>query len=67
MPAPPATPGVAAAPPPADAATVPQAPGSSRQTETTNYEVSRTTTSTIEPPGDVARLSVAVISTTPTK
>lgn len=35
--------------------------GSSRQTETTNYEVSRTTTRTIEPPGDVARLSVAVI------
>ena len=61
MPAPPAAPGVAAAPPPANAATVPQGPGSSRQTETTNYEVSRVTTRTIEPPGDVARLSVAVI------
>lgn len=35
--------------------------GSSRSTETTNYEVSRTTSRTIEPPGDVARISVAVI------
>jgi flagellar M-ring protein FliF len=35
--------------------------GSSRQTDVTNYEVSRTTTRTIQPPGDVARLSVAVI------
>lgn len=35
--------------------------GSSRQNEVTNYEVSKTTTRTIEPPGDVARLSVAVI------
>jgi flagellar M-ring protein FliF len=58
-------------PPPAGAPTatatasaapaIPPGPGSSRQTETTNYEVSRTTTRTIEPPGDVARLSVAVI------
>jgi flagellar M-ring protein FliF len=39
----------------------PQAPGTSRQTDTTNYEVSRTTTRTIQPPGDVARMSVAVI------
>jgi flagellar M-ring protein FliF len=52
----PATTATAAAAP-----TVPPGPGSSRQTETTNYEVSRTTTRTIEPPGDVARLSVAVI------
>lgn len=37
------------------------AAGSSRQNEVTNYEISRTTTHTIEPPGDVARLSVAVI------
>jgi flagellar M-ring protein FliF len=35
--------------------------GSSRTTETTNFEVSRTTTRTIEPAGDIARLSVAVI------
>jgi flagellar M-ring protein FliF len=43
------------------AATVPGAPGSSRTTETTNYEVSRTTSRTIAPPGDVSRMSVAVI------
>ena len=36
-------------------------PGSSRTTETTNYEVSRTTSRTIAPPGDVSRMSVAVI------
>jgi flagellar M-ring protein FliF len=36
-------------------------PGTSRQTDVTNYEVSRTTTRTIQPPGDVARISVAVI------
>jgi flagellar M-ring protein FliF len=36
-------------------------PGSSRSAETTNYEISRTTRHIIEPPGDVARLSVAVI------
>jgi flagellar M-ring protein FliF len=36
-------------------------PTSSRSAETTNYEISRTTRHTIEPPGDVARLSVAVI------
>jgi flagellar M-ring protein FliF len=46
---------------PATAIALPNGPGSSRQTETTNYEVSRTTTRTLEPPGDVARLSVAVI------
>ena len=60
MPAPATGPNAATAtattPPP-----LPAGPGSSRQTETTNYEVSRTTTRTIEPPGDVARLSVAVI------
>jgi flagellar M-ring protein FliF len=43
------------------AAAVPLPGGSSRNTETTNYEVSRTTSKTIEPPGDVARMSVAVI------
>jgi flagellar M-ring protein FliF len=36
-------------------------PNSSRSTETTNFEVSRTTRHVIQPPGDVARLSVAVI------
>jgi flagellar M-ring protein FliF len=35
--------------------------GSSRSTETTNYEISRTTRHVIEPPGEVAKLSVAVI------
>jgi flagellar M-ring protein FliF len=43
---------VAAAPPPGMA---------SRTTETTNYEISRTTRHTIRPRGDVARLSVAVV------
>jgi flagellar M-ring protein FliF len=36
-------------------------PAASRSTETTNFEVSRKTTHVIQPPGDVARLSVAVI------
>jgi flagellar M-ring protein FliF len=36
-------------------------PGSSRQAETTNYELSRMTKRIVEPRGDVARLSVAVI------
>jgi flagellar M-ring protein FliF len=36
-------------------------PSSSRSAETTNFEVSRTTRHTIQPPGDLARLSVAVI------
>lgn len=36
-------------------------PGSSRNAETTNYEVSRTTRRTLQPPGEIARLSVAVI------
>jgi flagellar M-ring protein FliF len=61
----------APATPPADsqnakAATTPvlipqTGPGSSRSAETTNYEISRLTRHTIQPPGDVARLSVAVI------
>lgn len=34
---------------------------SGRSSETTNYEISRTTTHTVKPSGDVARLSVAVI------
>jgi flagellar M-ring protein FliF len=53
----------AAAPPPANTAVAgpPNGPGASRQTEVTNYEVSRTTTRTVEPAGDIARLSVAVI------
>jgi flagellar M-ring protein FliF len=36
-------------------------PGSSRQAETTNYELSRLMRRTVEPRGDVSRLSVAVI------
>jgi flagellar M-ring protein FliF len=36
-------------------------PSSSRNAETTTYEVSRMTRHTIQPPGEVARLSVAVI------
>jgi flagellar M-ring protein FliF len=39
----------------------PTGPGSSRTAETTNYEVSRVTRHTIQPPGDVARISLAVI------
>ena len=35
--------------------------GSSRNAETTNYEVSRTTKHMLQPPGEVARMSVAVI------
>lgn len=36
-------------------------PGSSRSAETTNYEISRTTRHVIAPPGDVTRISLAVI------
>ena len=39
----------------------PSGPSSSRSAETTNYEISRVTRHTIQPPGNVARLSVAVI------
>jgi flagellar M-ring protein FliF len=42
-------------------AAAPTGPGSSRNAETTTYEVSRTTRHTLQPPGEVARLSVAVI------
>src|SRR5262245_3392307 len=48
------TPPPAAAATPAPAAVAPSGVGSSRNTETTNYEVSRTTSHTVEPPGDVA-------------
>ena len=63
---PPATPPAtaqqaAAAPAAAAQAAAMTGPGSSRSAETTNYEISRTTRHVIEPPGDVARLSVAVI------
>jgi flagellar M-ring protein FliF len=61
----PAPPPTTAPTPPAPAAQTAAAVagpgGSSRSTETTNYEVSRTTSRTIEPPGDVSRISVAVI------
>lgn len=39
----------------------PAGPSSSRNAETTTYEVSRLTRHTIQPPGEVARMSVAVI------
>jgi flagellar M-ring protein FliF len=47
----------------APAAAPPQTagPSSTRTAETSNYEISRTTRRTILPPGDVQRLSVAVI------
>jgi flagellar M-ring protein FliF len=41
--------------------TGPAGPSSSRSAEITNYEISRLTRHTIQPPGNVARLSVAVI------
>ncbi len=47
--------------PPAQVQQASTGPASSRSAETTNYEVSRTTRHVIQPPGDVARLSVAVI------
>jgi flagellar M-ring protein FliF len=46
---------------PAVAQTAAAGPGSSRNAETTTYEVSRTTRHTLQPSGEVARLSVAVI------
>jgi flagellar M-ring protein FliF len=48
------------APPPAPAS-VQTVAGSSRSAETTNYEISRMTRHVINPPGEIARLSVAVI------
>ena len=48
--------GVPPATPPA-----PLLAASGRSSETTNYEISRTTRHTVKPSGDVARLSVAVI------
>jgi len=41
--------------------TPPAGPSSSRSAETTNYEISRVTRHTIQPSGNIARLSVAVI------
>jgi flagellar M-ring protein FliF len=54
-------------PPPAAADQASAAPAaaagseSTRNTETVNYEISRTTRQVIRPPGDIARISVAVI------
>jgi flagellar M-ring protein FliF len=45
----------------AQAAAPPAGPTSSRNAETTTFEVSRTTRHMIQPPGEVARMSVAVI------
>ena len=47
--------------PAAQAAAPPAGPTSSRNAETTTFEVSRTTRHMIQPPGEVARMSVAVI------
>ncbi|MBI4265878.1 MAG: flagellar M-ring protein FliF [Acidobacteria bacterium] len=58
---PPAAGTQAAAASPVAAPPLGAAPAASRSAETTNYEISRTTRRTIQPPGDVARLSVAVI------
>jgi len=61
---PPAPPAPGAQPPPASAAAPPAmaaGPASSRSAETTNYEISRTTRRTVQPAGEIARLSVAVI------
>jgi flagellar M-ring protein FliF len=55
---PPATPaGVPPSPPPP----TPTTAAATRSTETTNYEISKTTRHTVKPSGDIARLSVAVI------
>jgi flagellar M-ring protein FliF len=45
----------------AAAASAVTAVAASRTSETTNYEIGRTTTHTIAPPGQLARLSVAVV------
>ncbi|MEW6321166.1 MAG: flagellar basal-body MS-ring/collar protein FliF [Acidobacteriota bacterium] len=58
----PAQPGAAPVVPANAGATVSAAPGqASRNAETTNYEISRTTRHTVRPRGDIARMSVAVI------
>lgn len=57
LPTPPPAPGT----PPAPETQLAEGPSASRSAETTNYEVSRSTRHVIQPPGDVARLSVAVI------
>ncbi len=54
-----ASPAAPASVPVAPAPTSP--PGTLRTSETTNFEVSRTTRHTLTPPGQLARLSVAVI------
>jgi flagellar M-ring protein FliF len=48
-------------PPPAPQQALAGGTGASRSAETTNYEISRTTVVTQRPPGEIARLSVAVI------
>jgi len=55
----PATPAAPASAPAPAAVSLPTGPG--RTSETTNYEVSRTTRHTVSPRGQLARLSVAVI------
>jgi flagellar M-ring protein FliF len=60
-PPPPPAPGAPANPPAPAAPLLAAGPGSSRTAETTNYEISRTTRHTIQPAGEIARLSVAVV------
>jgi flagellar M-ring protein FliF len=60
LPPPPLPAGSPAATAPATQLATP-GPSSMRSAETTNYEISRTTRHTIQPRGDIARLSVAVI------
>ncbi len=50
-----------AATPPATTVTNATGPSSTRTAETSNFEVSRTTRRTVMPPGEIRRLSVAVI------
>jgi flagellar M-ring protein FliF len=47
--------------PPAGAAPLLAGPTTSRSAETTNYEINRTTRHMVQPPGEIARLSVAVL------
>jgi flagellar M-ring protein FliF len=60
MPAPPPDPKNPTPAPPLPQ-TPPTGTGATRSAETTNYEISRTTVVTQRPPGEIARLSVAVI------
>jgi flagellar M-ring protein FliF len=62
--APPATPGDPATAPPAPSASVSQNDGT-RESESVTYEVGRVTARTVTSPGEIQRLSVAVVLNTP--